>query len=217
LNWVTLSIQQDLVFLSKTSNACGLGSRYECFDAAGQRELLTLDPNATGPNQILFAPGGNQISGSGALPGTLRVLLGYERVVHPNVSVGARVGSVITGKALRMNGDTPFLYFHGEARGTLWLGHDVFSKPGFRPYLFVSGGVAEADGKISVDYSQPGNPQTYKLDAWKRSGHTFVGPGLGLQAAFNKTSGPLAEFRFMQYLSPNVPVIAFQLGYAIGF
>ena len=109
LNWVTLSIQQDLVFQSKTPNACGIGSRYECFDAAGQRELLTLDPNA--PNQILFAPGGNQISGSGASPGTLRILLGYERVVHPNVSLGIRVGSVVSGKALKNEHGHPFLVF----------------------------------------------------------------------------------------------------------
>ena len=65
--------------------------------------------------------------------------------------------------------------------------------------------------------AQRRKPKQSKLDAWKRSGHTFVGPGLGLQAAFSKNSGPLAEFRFMQYLSPEVPVIALQLGYAIGF
>ena len=209
VNWVTLSIEQDLVFHSKTPQACNAGSRYECFDGLGQRKIFVREDE--------YAPGGNQISGSGALPGTLRVLIGYERVVHPHVSLGIRVGSVLTGKARRMDTDQPFLYFHGEGRISLWLGHDVFTHSGLRPYLFVSGGIAEADGKITVDYSLPGNPQTYKLDAWKRSGHSFLGPGLGCQAAFSKTSGPLAEFRFMQFMSPNVPVMAFQLGYALGF
>lgn len=209
LNWVTLSIQQDLVFHSKTPDACSAGSRYECFYADGDRKIFYS------PNE--YVAGGNQISGSGALPGTLRLLVGFERVVHPNVSLGIRVGSVLTGKAHRMATDQPFLYFHGEGRISLWLGHDVFTHAGLRPYLFVSGGIAEADGKIIVDYSVTGDPQTYKLDAWKRSGHSFLGPGLGFQAAFTKTSGPLGEFRFMQFMSPNVPVIAFQLGYAVGF
>jgi hypothetical protein len=207
-NWVSLSIQQDLVFHTKTADACGLGSRYECFDATGLRKPLS-------PGDYL--PGGNQISGSGALPGTLRILVGYERVVHPNVTVGVKVGSVVTGKPRRMDTDKAFLFFHGEGRVSLWIGKDVFSKPGVRPYLFVSGGIAEAAGKILVDFSVSGDPNTYKLDAWKRSGHSFLGPGLGVQAAFSKNNGPVAEFRYMQFMSPNVPVIAFQLGYAFGF
>ena len=208
VNWFTLSIQQDLIFHSKTADACGPGSRYECFDAAGQRKILQ-------PGD--YNPGGNQISGSGALPGTLRILVGYERVVHPNVTVGVKVGSVISGKARRMDTDSSFLFFHGEARAALWIGKDVFSKPGVRPYLFVSAGIAESSGKILVDFSVPNDPNTYKLDAWKRSGHTFLGPGLGVQAAFRKKHGPIAEIRYMQFMSPNVPVIAFQLGYAFGF
>ncbi len=207
-NWVSLSIQQDLVFHSKTAQACSAGSRYECFDVTGQRKILV-------PGE--YNLGGNQISGSGALPGTLRILLGYERVVHPNVTVGVKIGSVLTGKARRMDTDRAFLFFHGEGRVSLWIGKDVFSKPGVRPYLFVSGGIAEASGKILVDFSVPGDPNTYKLDAWKRSGHSFLGPGLGVQAAFSKNNGPIAEFRYMQFMSPNVPVIAFQLGYAFGF
>ena len=207
-NWVSLSIQQDLVFHSKTAEACSAGSRYECFDATGQRKILV-------PGE--YNTGGNQISGSGALPGTLRILVGYERVVHPHVTVGVKVGSVISGKARRMDTDSAFLFFHGEARAALWIGKDVFSKPGVRPYLFISGGIAEAAGKILVDFSVPGDPNTYKLDAWKRSGHTFLGPGLGVMAAFSKNNGPLAELRYMQFMSPNVPVLAFQLGYAFGF
>ena len=116
-----------------------------------------------------------------------------------------------------MQADQSFLYFHGEARVAVWMGHNIFSKPGFRPYLLLSGGFAEADGKILVDYNVPNDANTYKLDAWKRSGHTFVAPGLGLQAAFTKKGGPIAEFRYMQFLSPNVPVLAFQLGYSLGF
>jgi hypothetical protein len=214
-NWVTLSIEQDLVFHSPTPGACGATSRYECFDAMGQRQVIDVGYNLPGTNQVVA--GGNQISGSGALPATLRVLVGYERVVHPNVTVGVRVGSVITGKPRHMDTDKPFLFFHGEARVSLWIGHDVFSHSGLRPYGFLSAGMAETAGKITVDYTVSDDPNTYKLDAWKRSGRTFVGPGLGAQVAFSKSGGPFAELRFMQFMSPNVPMLAFQLGYAVGF
>lgn len=213
-NWVMLSIEQDLVFHSPTADACGAGSRYECFDVVGNRQPISIGTILPGGSQVI---GGDQISGSGALPGTLRILVGYERVVHPNVTVGVRLGSVITGKPRHMDTDTPFLFFHGEGRVSLWIGHDVFSHSGLRPYVFLSGGVAEAAGKITVDYTVSNDPQTYKLDAWKRSGHSFIGPGLGAQVAFTKSGGPFAELRFMQFMSPNVPVIAFQLGYAVGF
>ena len=87
-NWLTFAIQQDLVFHSKTADACGGASAYRCFDAGKQPRVLV-------PGE--YTPGGNQISGSGALPGTLRILIGFDRVVHPHVSLGVRIGSVISG------------------------------------------------------------------------------------------------------------------------
>jgi len=207
-NWLTLSIQQDLVFHSKLQSACSAGSPYLCFNAAKTPTELM----ASGA-----APGGNQISSSGALVGTLRFLIGFDRVVNPHLSLGVRLGSVISGKALTQPQESPVLALHGEARLAIWVGRNVFSRAGFRPYLLLSGGVAEADGKITVDYQLQGDPRIYKLDAWKRSGHTFVSPGLGFQAAFTKHGGPLAEFRYMQFLSPSVPVLGLQLGYSVGF
>ena len=207
-NWLSLSIQQDLVFHSKTAGACSAGSAYRCFNSAG-------DPKQLAPND--YVPGGNQISGSGALPGTLRILVGFERVVHPHISLGARLGSVVSGKANTLKEDPSFVYFHGEARVSVWMGHNVFSRAGVRPYILFSAGIAEADSKISVDYTVSGDPNTHKLDAWKRSGHSFVAPGIGVQAAFTKRGGPIAEFRYMQFMSPNVPVLGFQLGYSVGF
>jgi len=207
VNWLTLSLQQNLVIHSSTPGACSAGSQYECF-ALGQRTTLgTAD----------FTPGGNQISGTTILPGTFRVLLGYERVVFPDESVGIRVGSVLYGKGQRMTTDPSFLYFHVEGRVTLWMGQDVFSKAGLRPYVYVNGGLAEEDGKIVVHYIPPGNSKTYNLNAWKRSGHAFVGLGLGLQVAYSKNRAPLVELSYLQFIGPSVPALALQLGYAYGF
>jgi len=205
-NWLTLSIQQDWVYHSKTANACSPSSAYHCYDSSKiYRELS--------PGQF----GGNEISSGGAIAGTMRILLGFDRVVHPHLSLGVRVGSVVSGKALVLPTDNAVLSYHGEARVAVWFGPDVFSRAGVRPYLFLSGGFAESDGRIVVDFKVPGDANTYKLDAWKRSGHTFVSPGFGIQAAVTKSTGPMAEIRYMQYFSPNVPVIAAQLGWAVGF
>lgn len=207
VNWVSLALQQDLVIHSTTHYACSTGSRYECF-AMGQRTIL-------GAND--FAPGGNQVPGTTLSQGSLRILLGYDRVIVPYASVGVRLGSELYGQGRRMTTDPAFLRYHAELRAKWWIGHDVFSTSGLRPYLFGSVGIAEEDGKVFVHYSPPGNPQVYNLEAWKRSGHTFVGLGLGLQYAFEKNMGPLAELGFLQFMGPLLPAIAFQLGYAYGF
>lgn len=208
-NWVSLSIQQDFVFHSQTSNACSSGSPYRCYDANGQ--YVTNTPDA-------FQAGSNQVSSGGAILATTRVLAGYDRVLTDNITVGARLGSVIRGKALRLTTDSPFLFFHGEARASYWFGDRPFANKGFRPYAFLSGGFGEADGKITVDLIYASNTSAvYKVAAWKRSGKTFVGPGIGLQWAMDKKGGPLAELRFLQFMGPSVPVIAIDVGYAIGF
>ncbi len=211
-NWVSLSLQQDFVFHSQTLNVCATaGSPYECFDASSPPQRVLLNPGD-------YVPGSNQISKGGPILATTRIFVGYDRVVLPNVTVGGRLGSVIAGKGLRMVTDTAFAFLHVEARAALVIGSDPFSKNGFRPYLYLSGGYGEADGKITVDYILATNPGVdNKAVAWKRSGHIFVSPGLGIQYAIAKTHGPLAEVRYMQFMSPSVSVIAVNVGYSVGF
>jgi hypothetical protein len=171
-------------------------------------------------NPTWFYPGSDQISSGGAIWATTRIMLGYDRVVAPNVTLGGKLGAVIAGKALRMKTDRGFMFFHGEVRASLWIGSAPFTKKTIRPYLFLSAGLGEADGKITVDYIQNvnGSPGTaQKAAAWKRSGNMFVGPGVGLQYPIAKNHGPTAEFRFTQYLSPSVPVVSVGLGYLYGF
>ena len=68
-----------------------------------------------------------------------------------------------------------------------------------------------------MHYVEPGSTETKDLYAWKRSGHSFVGFGLGLAAAYQKDRAPFAELAFAQFMGPSVPAIALQLGYAYGF
>jgi len=209
LNWFSLGVQQDFMIHSQTSNACSPGSRYSCFDATGRP--IPLDP-------AVVVAGGNQISVGGVTSGTLRVLAGYDRVIGRRFSLGLRAGSVLTGKADSVQGDRAFMYFHGEARAAVWLARDPFASAGVHPYLFLSGGVAEADGKVLVEYTDKRQTCTAcKLDAWKRSGNGFIGMGLGIHAAITPRSGPILEARYMQFFGPSAPVIGAQLGYTVGF
>lgn len=215
INWVTLGLQQDFVFHSQTSNACtpDAGSNYKCFDVAGNYVPVPVNG---------YVPGGNQVSSAGITTGTLRLLIGYDRVVDRRFSLGLRVGTVLAGKADKVQGDRGFMVFHGEVRAAVWLARDPFAAAGIHPYLFVSGGVAEDDGKVLVEYT-PINPANRcqngacKLNAWKRSGYGFLGIGAGVQAAITPKSGPILEMRYMQFLGPSIPVIGAQLGYAVGF
>ena len=171
LNWFSLGLEQDIVFHSNTINACSSGSRYECFDATG-RQILVND----------FVSGGNQVSG-GFTTGTWRVLLGYDRAFAGRFSLGVRLGSVVAGAAQRAAGERAFMYFHGEGRAAVWLARDPFAVTGIHPYIFVSGGVAEADGKVQVQYTdtRPGVCPDCWLNAWKRSGDGFLGIGAGVR------------------------------------
>jgi len=203
LNWFSLAIEQDIVLHSQTPNACSTGSRYTCFDRQGRQVPVNN-----------FVPGGNQVSG-GLASGTWRILLGYDRVFANRFSVGLKIGSVISGKPEIAAGQSGFKYFHAEGRAALWLTRDPFATSGLRPYVFLSGGLAETASKILVEYSSTDCPGC-KLNAYKRSGYEFVGAGAGIQYAITPRTGPTLEARYMQFFGPAVPAIGVQLGYAFG-
>ncbi len=207
LNWLSLAIEQDLVYHSNTPNACSAGSPYKCYDRTG----------AQWPPVVDAVPGGNQVNG-GFTSGPWRILAGYDRVFARRFTLGARVGAIVAGKADIVKGDRAVMLLHGEARAAVWLGRDPFAAAGLHPYIFLSGGVAEADGMVLVEYSTQGCPNCplNKVNAWKRSGPEFVGAGAGVKYAITPRMGPVLEARYMQFFDPSVPVIGVQLGYAFG-
>ncbi len=208
MNWFSLGIQQDLVLHSHTSDACGSNSPYHCYDANNVRQK----PYDLGS----YVAGGNQVAAGGFQLGTLRVLAGYDRVIGRRFTVGLRVGSVILGKSPVLPGERAFMWFHGEARAAVWIGHEPFGTSLLQPYVFVSGGVAETDSKVLVQVQPINDSHLYSFDAWKRSGAGFIGGGVGLMAAITKRGGPNAELKYLQFLGPSVPSLAFQLGYSFG-
>ena len=211
LNWFSLGVQGDIVFHSKTADACAAGSRYKCYDQINNGQLF---------NPGEYVAGGNQVASSGFQLGTLRVLLGYDRVLGQRFTVGARLGATLLGQSPIVPGERAFMYFHGEARGAVWLGHEPFGKSLLHPYVFVSGGIGETDSKVSVQLEPTTRPKCEQtlctFYAWKRSGVGFVGAGAGLLVKVTKRGGPLAELKYLQYLGPSLPSIAMQLGYTFG-
>ena len=206
LNLLTVGIQQDYLYHADSTNACAPGSPYECFQGNGQR-VLAEDSDTVH----------SQVIGSGFSSGTLRVLAGYDRFVLSQLSVGLRIGAVVSGKPAQSKGDAAFFAFHGEGRAAFWFVHDPL-RSSFSPYALASIGAAEADVKMQVRYQDPtNNCPDCRLEAWKRGGFEFVSAGLGVIAVITNNSGPILEARYVYYLGKTASSLAGQLGYAVGF
>lgn len=209
-NWLSLAFQQDILVLSSSKTACSNGSEYACFYENPTRYYST-DPNPAEP--------GNEIAG-GVGAGTMRVLLGFDRVFGENFSAGARVGYAFGGGPQATDG-APFLPFHGEVRGTYYFGSAPLSRKGLRPYAHLSGGIAQVDARVRVPiYAQPGdytNNKLSQLAAWKKSGTGFVGAGIAMMYAITANTGPYLDLQVMQMLGVSGTSFSPQIGYAQGF
>lgn len=143
-NWVTVTFSPDLALVSGT-DVCTASSQnddhYVCLRPDGSRYVGT--PTVGNGDSI----------NSGLALATLRVMLGYDRVVHPNLTLGLRAGFAFNGAS---GGGASFLPVHGEARLGIWPGHDPFVGTGVRPFFVVSGGLAQVDSKVSVQVLEDG-------------------------------------------------------------
>jgi hypothetical protein len=208
-NWLSLSIQQDILFLSSSKAACSGGNDYTCFYGDTDRYY----------GDIPFEKSGNEITG-GAKLATLRILAGYDRMFGGNIAVGARLGYAFGGGPKAPKGNS-FFPFHLEARVTYHFGTEPLRQKGLRPYVHLSAGVAEVDGKVAVpvyvDAVAYAKDDRLKLTAWKKTGTAFAALGGGVMYAITPTSGPYLDVRLMQMLGVSGTVISPLIGYAIGF
>lgn len=204
-NWLSLHFEQDLLLYSSQNNVCGSNgganaANYSCFQDGA-------------PFTGTIAPGpGNHVSG-GIGRGTARLLLGFDRLLSSNLSLGLRVGYAFGG---RPAGADKFFPFHLELRANYWFGSAPFEGSGIRPYLSLSGGMAEVDGKVPVEYyDQTGKKDT--LDAWRKTGKPFAGLAFGLMVPFAGDNGIVPEVRAMQLFGASGTVFDVSIGYARGF
>lgn len=138
-NWVTLGASIDFASVS-TGQVCSRDayttSKFACFESDGKfyRPSSANDPTT---------PGGLKFS-------TTRLVAGYDRIIVGNLAVGIRVGYAFGGGPAvpGPRGDGAFLPWHLEPRATFWIGEDVLSRVGVRPYVFASGGFAQVDTRL---------------------------------------------------------------------
>jgi hypothetical protein len=168
-------------------------------------------------------------SPAGAFPATMRLLIGFDRVLFENLTVGLRGGFVLHGGGPKPDGAAApeFLPFHGEARATYWLGAGALEGPGFRWGIFFAAGIAQVDAswrvRVEEDVSkappaaQPSNPPAQTLDAYKKAGTGFVGGGAAAACAFNASSALFFNLRVMQFFPSSGTAVAPEIGYEYGF
>jgi hypothetical protein len=184
LNWLSISVQQNFLIYGGVQGVCPSlddqgkehtgAAGYSCRDADGIHR------------GTVYSGGGNQVHGGLGLA-DLRFLLGYDRVLGQNVTLGARVGIAIL-QSPALTGTQAPLPVHAEARVGYYFGESPFMNRGLRPYVIGAAGLAEIDGKVQVAYYKDHvgyqNNQNGTLDVWRKTGSWFVAANAGLSYPF---------------------------------
>jgi hypothetical protein len=209
-NWVTLDFEQEFILLPSANGVCAGGSGYTCFTSGGTHDLKS--PLQGSP--------GDSVAG-GFSPANQVIMAGYERAFGANLTLGAKIGVAISSAPTRPGG-TAFLPLHAEIRGTYWFLRNSLARKGFRPYVLLTGGAAEAAASLTayVYDTVPTNgqaAQASQYQAWKHVGQGFIGGGLGTAYAFSPNFGITAEVRLMEYLPTSGTGLGIQLGPMLGF
>ncbi|MEI9940063.1 MAG: hypothetical protein WDO69_22815 [Pseudomonadota bacterium] len=210
-NWISFHFEQDFLLYSAQDQVCGsnaagshAAANYSCFQNGA--------PFGDSPGEDIAAGPGNHVSG-GLGRATSRLLIGFDRLLTANLSLGLRLGYAFGG---RPAGESKFWPLHAEIRGDYWFGAAPFESSRLRPYLSLSGGLAEVDGKVSVEYYDPSGKKG-TLDAWRKTGKGFAGLGFGVMVPFAGDNGIVPELRARQMFGASGTVFDLSIGYARGF
>lgn len=230
-NWFTLSFAPDIALVSG-SNVCTL-------DSQGGGHYVCLRPDGSRYQGAPTLNNGDNING-GLTLATMRVMLGYDRLVHPNITVGLRAGFAFNGAS---GPGVSFLPVHGEARLGIWPGHDPFVGKGVRPMIILSGGVAQVDAKVNVQVLEDGtkcgaaNPndtnspcmtksnkvddqieqRQQTLSAYKQNGLGFAAATVGVQFAPSTRVALHLAARGSVTFPALTAVISPEVGLSVGF
>lgn len=211
--WLSLAVEQDAGLLSR-AGVCSLHSQEHegtaCFRADGSSYAGT----AVHTNEPLAFAGG-----------PTRVVLGAERLVYYDTTVGLRVGWILRGEGPTPRGGTELVPFSAALRLTHWFGDDPFAKPRLRPFTFVTTGYGMTDLATTVDVRedptanpfQAGNDLEQTVDLWKRAGDGFVGGGAGLSYPWGDDRAVFAELALLGLFPFSAVVLAPSAGVSWGF
>lgn len=193
-NWFTVTFSPDVSIISGDEVCSESGQQEDNFVCVREDGTRYRGTPATG------AGAANNVN-TGLLLSTMRVALAYDRVLIDNLALGLRVGFAFNGTS---DGGASFLPLHVEGRASYWFGDKPFESLGARPFLMVSGGLAQVDSKTDVQVLESdascgmadtsgicANPsadgvrerKTQTLVASKQAGQGFVGIGGGITYA----------------------------------
>ncbi len=211
---VGLHFAPDLWVTSTTKDVCGqtstLKGTYACYQA-GQS---TINTDPAGPDSMAVVPLGTDggFAGnvnSGIAMATMRILASLDYALTPNVTVGGRAGFALRGgpPSIKYNGGDPqqttkFFPIHAEARAAYWF--KPLSIPGIHPYIHLGGGMAQVDGKVTVQAYQNNTVScTLPPAGAPANGCTDVGYGNGKGLRPNNPNPPYndkgPQFRSVNY------------------
>jgi hypothetical protein len=211
-NWIWFGVQADLLYMPGANPACAGGQGYSCF-RSDNGDYFAAAPVANFDDQVL--------SGFATAP-MVRLLIGYDRALGNNFSLGGRLGYTILGGGPQRpaaNGNdagASFMPIHLEARAAYWFGAHPFAHKGLRFSLFLSGGLTEVDASQNIDLqTAPGTVPIF-VDAWRKTGTGFVSAGPAFMYAVSRNSGITLEVK-PEILFPTFGfAVAGTLGYEIG-
>jgi hypothetical protein len=214
-NWLSLGVQADLMLMPGANDACLGDSGYTCFRSDNGNYYADVPQKGVD----------DQVLGGIATSPMLRVLVGYDRVVSPNLTLGGRLGYAFFGggpqRPVRGTTDAGpnFMPVHVEARLSYYLGKNVFARKGARFYGFASGGLMEIDASQAIDVV-PASAFTTRsqiaIDAWRKVGTGFGAVGPGLMFAITPNSGFVVEPKAIVLFPTFGIAFAAQLAYTIG-
>lgn len=228
-NWFSLSFGPDLSLFSD-EDVCS---------AAGQadKNYVCLREDDSRYNGVPTAGVANNVNPGFAM-GTMRLAVGYERMLLDNLSVGGRVGIAFNGTS---DGGASFMPVHVEARGQYYLLPKALETAGVKPFVMLSAGVAQVDSHVKVqvfedatdcgaDPTNPDSPCTIAyqgrdtpeprqqtLSATKQAGLAFATAGIG--AKYEPVPGLALNLAVRAGLTfPVVKMLVSpEVGLAIGF
>ncbi len=229
-NWIRVAFMVDLALLLGESDVCtaeGQDDRGWFCTRADDSEYRGI-PSLGQQNEVGVAP----------KLATMRAVVGYERVLGDNFTLGVRAGYAF--QPIKSGSDEDFLPVHAEARAAYWFGEQPFNDV-VRPNLFLAAGLGPVisaaeltiveDGRAcgAVDpvagdctvVTDPGQsspePRVQRLEANKTAGLGFVSLGFGL--SFSPTPVMMIDLgvRVSATFPVFTPLLSPELGMSYGF
>lgn len=200
-----LSFEASMDFAPISSDAaCAPSSvgdgQYSCFRADDSE--LEQDP---------LAPGSFSTVGVGSL----RLSLGYDRVLGDRWLVGARGGLTLLGHPERADGKS-VLPVHLALRGAVYFGNEPFAQTRVRAYAAISAGLANSAGRVDGVSVRSDTQGLEAVRVWQKGGSLFAGAGLGLEIPLSQAGSIYGELGIRQYFPTSLTAFGPTLGYVHG-